>query len=155
MQTEQVAVTGREQPQSLTREMQALSQFYRALNTRDMELMEQSWAHTGEEVMDNPVGGIKRGWDDIRAVYERVFRSPGPYWFEFRDYSYHEARDIFYVVGRERGEYTGRDGALRLATRTSRVFRRIDGTWRQVHHHGSIEDPGLLTAYVRAVSANA
>jgi len=55
MQTEQVAVTGREQPQSLTREMQALSQFYRALNTRDMELMEQSWAHTGEEVMDNPV----------------------------------------------------------------------------------------------------
>jgi len=29
MQTEQVAVTGRGQPQSLTREMQALSQFYR------------------------------------------------------------------------------------------------------------------------------
>ena len=55
MQTEQVAVTGREHPQSLTREMQALPRFYRALNTRDMELMGQSWAHTGEEVMDNPV----------------------------------------------------------------------------------------------------
>ena len=75
MQTEQVAMTGREQPQSLTREMQALSRFHRALNTRDMVLMGQSWAHTGEEVMNNPVGGIKRGWDEIRSVYERVFRN--------------------------------------------------------------------------------
>ena len=155
MKTEQTPVTGREEPQKLTAQMRALSQFYRALNTRNMELMAETWAHTGEEVMDNPVGGIKRGWDEIRAVYERVFGSPAPYRFEFWDYSYHESGDIFYVVGRERGEYTGRDGALSLAIRTSRIFRRIDGTWRQVHHHGSFEDPALLTAYVRAVSANA
>jgi ketosteroid isomerase-like protein len=154
MRTEQAPVTGRESPQQLTPQMRALSQFYRALNTRDMGLMAQTWAFTDEAVMDNPVGGIKRGWDEIKAVYERVFGSSGPYWFEFYDYSYHEAGDIFYVVGRERGEYTGRDALLALAIRTTRIFRRIDGTWRQVHHHGSMDDPELLAAYVRAVAAN-
>jgi len=52
MKTEQVPVTGREQAQSLSPQMRALSQFYRALNTRDIELMTETWAHTGEEVMD-------------------------------------------------------------------------------------------------------
>lgn len=33
------------------------------------------------------------------------------------------------------------------AIRTSRLYRRIDGAWRQVHHHGSFEDPALLAAY--------
>jgi ketosteroid isomerase-like protein len=56
------------------------------------------------------------------------------------------------VVGRERGEFGAADGAsLAMAIRTTRVFRRQDGAWRQVHHHGSIDDPELLRAYQRAV----
>jgi hypothetical protein len=34
-----------------------------------------------------------------------------------------------------------------LAIRTTRVFRRVEGAWRQVHHHGSMDDPALLRAY--------
>ena len=116
--------------------------------------MTRNWAQTDEAVMDNPVGGIKRGWEEIRTVYERIFSSSGQYWFEFYDYSYHEAGEIFYVVGRERGEYSGGEATLNMAIRTSRVFRRIDGGWRQVHHHGSIDDPKLLAAYQQAVRSN-
>jgi hypothetical protein len=32
-----------------------------------------------------------------------------------------------------------------------RAFRRAGGRWRQVHHHGSIDDPDLLGAYQQAV----
>ena len=92
--------------------------------------------------MDNPVGGIKRGWEQIRSV------SSGKYRFEFYHYSYHEAGDVFYVVGRERGEYRAGEVVLHMGIRTSEVFRRIDGEWRQIHHHGSIEDSQLLAAYV-------
>jgi ketosteroid isomerase-like protein len=92
--------------------MKALSDFYRALNTRDIELMARNWAPTTDAVMDNPVGGIMRGWEAIRAVYERVFSSSGKYWFEFYDYSYHDAGEIFYVVGRERGEYSAGEAVL-------------------------------------------
>jgi ketosteroid isomerase-like protein len=41
---------------------------------------------------------------------------------------------------------------LDLAIRTTRIFRRDgSGRWRQVHHHGSIEDAKLLAAYQAAV----
>ena len=155
MKIEHTPVTGKEPKDHLTPQMRALSAFYQALNSRDMELMAQNWAQTDEVVMDNPVGGIKRGWDEIRAVYERVFGSSGRFWFEFYDFSCHEAGEIFYVVGRERGEYTAGETVLSMAIRTSRVFRRIDGEWRQVHHHGSIDDPELLAAYQQAVRLNA
>ena len=38
-----------------------------------------------------------------------------------------------------------------LNVRTSRIFQLIDGRWRQMHHHGSIEDGGLLSEYQNAV----
>jgi limonene-1,2-epoxide hydrolase len=59
--------------------MRALSDFYQALNGRDMELMAQNWAQTDETVMDNPVGGIKRGWDEIKAVYAQIFSHREPF----------------------------------------------------------------------------
>jgi ketosteroid isomerase-like protein len=131
--------------------MRALSEFYQALNGRDIELMAQNWAQTDEAVMDNPVGGIKRGWDEIKAVYEQIFSHREPFWFEFYDYSYHGAGEVFYVVGRERGEYRASGEVLCMSIRTSRVFRLMEGKWRQVHHHGSIDDAQLLLRYQQAV----
>jgi ketosteroid isomerase-like protein len=154
MKVEQTPVTGREDKGRLSAPMMALSDFYEALNTRDMDKMAGNWARSDEAVMDNPVGGVKRGWNEIRTVYERIFKSPGKFWFELYDYSCHEAGEVFYVVGRERGEYSTGETILRMAIRTTRVFRRIDGAWRQVHHHGSIDDPELLAAYQSAVRAN-
>jgi hypothetical protein len=151
MKVEQVPVTGREQRRQANPQMKALSEFYQALNERNMELMGRNWAQTGEAVMDNPVGGIRRGWEEIGAVYERIFSSPGQYWFEFYDYSLHEADGIFFVVGRERGEFRAGETVLHMAIRTTRIFRLIDNRWRQVHHHGSIEDPDLLDKYQKAV----
>lgn len=70
---------------------------------------------------------------------------------EFYDYTIHESTDIFYAVGRERGSLRVDKKQLDLAIRTSRVFRKIDGRWRQVHHQGSIDDPELLANYQSAV----
>jgi len=58
---EAMPVTGREQKKQLTPQMKALSDFYQALNSRDIELMARNWAPTSDAVMDNPVGGIMRG----------------------------------------------------------------------------------------------
>ena len=132
--------------------LQALAQFYRALNSRDLELMQQNWANSAEAAMDNPLGGIKRGWSEIRTTYERRFESKGAYQFEFYDYSLHESGDLFYVVGRERGELVVSGRPMRLAIRTTRIFRKdAEWNWRQVHHHGSIDDPQMLAAYQEAV----
>ena len=144
----QTPITGRENIDDQRQAMHALAQFYRALNARDLELMRKNWVNSAEAAMDNPLGGIKRGWSEIGPIYEKLFEGRAAYRFEFYDYSLHEAGDLFYVVGRERGELEASGRAMRLAIRTTRVFRREpDGKWRQVHHHGSIDDPEMLAAY--------
>lgn len=151
MMTEQTPITGREDKKGLTAPLRALSEFYDAFNNRDLDKMAQNWAQSDEISMDNPLGGIKRGWEEIKAVYERIFTGSARVYVEFYDYTIHEAGEMFYAVGRERGEFRVGDTVIPLSIRTTRIFRIIDGRWRQVHHHGSIEDPELLARYQAAV----
>lgn len=151
MHIEHVPVTGKEEKDKLTPPMRALSEFYEALNSRDMEKMARNWVQADEAVMDNPLGGIKRGWEEIRTVYEQLFGSRSRFFFEFYDYTLHAAGEIFYVVGRERGEFRAGTTVLDMAIRTSRIFRLMNSRWQQVHHHGSIDDPDLLSRYQKAV----
>lgn len=55
----QVPVTGREELQDSSDPRRALAQFYRAINGRDLALMEENWDSSPEAAMDNPaeVGG--------------------------------------------------------------------------------------------------
>lgn len=69
----------------------------------------------------------------------------------FFDYTIHLSDDLFCAAGRERGTFEKKGEKLVLAIRTSRVYRRVDGRWLQIHHHGSIEDPESLARYQAAV----
>ena len=150
--TIQEPVTGREEIVDSGEPLAALSQFYRALNNRDMALMEQNWDANEEAAMDNPLGGIKRGWAEIRSVYECLFASPGRYRFEFYDYLLQRHSEVFIAIGRERGQLASADGqVLELAIRTTRIFRWANERWRQIHHHGSIDNPDMLARYQQAV----
>lgn len=151
MNTEQTPITGNENKPDLAQPVKALSNFYEAFNNRDLVKMAENWAQTDEIAMDNPVGGIKRGWEEIKAVYERIFNGKAKVCVEFYDYTIHQHGEVFYAVGRERGEFRIGETVVNLAIRTSRVFRIMDGQWRQVHHHGSIDEPELLARYQHAV----
>ena len=89
----------------------------------------------------------ERGWANIRSVYERLFAAKVSYHFEFWDYTLHQTREVFFVVGRERGRLETDKGALDFAIRTTRLFVREGSGWRQLHHHGSIDDPEMLSKY--------
>lgn len=151
MQPVQEAITGKENQGDLSSPYQALVQFYCAFNAGNMEMMAANWAQSDEIVMDNPLGGIKRGWAEIKPVYEHIFNGPAEVYVEYYDYTIHETSEMFYAVGRERGYFRMGDEEISLAIRTSRIFRKIGNRWRQVHHHGSIEDPQLLGRYQVAV----
>ena len=150
----QTAITGQEELGVVHEPTQALAEFYRAFNSRDLVLMEQNWSDDDDVVMDNPIGGVKRGWNEIRPVYERIFR--GQVKVEFYDYTIHRADGTFYAVGRERSLANATEGEAgdlhcRLAIRTTRIFRWNGERWRQVHHHGSFEDPVLLAEYQKSI----
>ncbi len=147
----QEAITGEEDLGNLTTPYQALVQFYRAFNSGDMRLMSENWRQSSDIAMNNPLGGIKRGWEEIRSVYERIFSGPAEVYVEYFDYTIHETAEMFYAVGRERGYFRLNGKEITLAIRTSRIFEKVDGLWKQVHHHGSIEDAELLSKYQGAV----
>ncbi len=150
---QQEPITGRERLDDPGAPEQALAQFYRAFNDCDLQLMEVNWDPAAESVMDNPLGGIVRGWPEIRKVYERIFSGSRRVEVAFHDYTLHVLGEVFYAVGRERGRLVAdaTHPELRLAIRTTRIYRGVGGRWRQVHHHGSIDDPGMLAAYQAAI----
>ena len=152
MKPEQTLITGSENKETLPVPLRALSDFYEAFNSRNLVMMSGNWSQTDDTAMDNPLGGIKRGWQEIESVYERIFSGPARVYVEFYDYTMHETGEMFYAVGRERGAFRVGDIVIPLAIRTTRIFKMIDGRWRQVHHHGSIEDPELLARYQAAVN---
>jgi len=149
---EHQAITGEEtQKIEQSNPKAALFEFYRAFNTQDMALMEHNWNQSDEASMSNPLGGIKRGWDEIRQVYANIFHGKARVYVEFYDYSIHHTGDMFCAVGRERGYFKMDNQQIDLAIRTSRTYRMHDGRWQQIHHHGSMDNPELLAAYQHAV----
>ncbi len=103
MNPEQKAITGNKKKSNLSSEQKALSEFYEAFNSRDLVKMSNNWAHSDEIAMDNPLGSIKRGWEEIKSAYEKIFNGRAKVYVEFYDYTIHKGSDIFYAVGRERG----------------------------------------------------
>ncbi len=151
METIKIPITGDEISNLADEETKSLSLFYKAFNYRDMELMAESWLKTEEISMDNPIGGIRRGWEEISNGYDKIFNGNAEVYVEFYDYSIHKTADMFFATGRERGYFKTEENIINLAIRTTRIFKKINGVWKQIHHHGSIDEPELLEKYQKAV----
>jgi hypothetical protein len=103
--------------------------------------------------MDNPIGGIRRGWPAIGEGYAKLFSGPAIVRVSFHDFVAHGNNDFHLFVGREKGYCETPAVRLELRIRTSRWFVKMRGVWRQLHHHGSIDEPALLADYQRAIGA--
>ena len=148
-------ITGEETVLDETQPVAALVAFYKAFNQRNLAAMRENWGQSPDVVMSNPLGGVRKGWQDIEPVYRNLFTGPAQVYVEFYDFVAQHGTDMYLVAGRERGYFQKDEIKLDLRIRTSRVFRNIDGIWKQVHHHGSIEYPSLLKLYQVAVFGHA
>ena len=144
-------ITGKE-TEILTPEHEVLIEFYKAFNTQNIELMEQNWS-VSNGIMNNPLGGILRGWENIQEVYKKIFFGEAEVYVEFYDYSIHKQEDMFFAAGRERGYILKNGKKIELDIRTSRIYGKENGRYKQLHHHGSITDAKLLETYQALVMA--
>lgn len=147
MKTVDIPITGNEKIAEIESPYSALVEFYRAFNNQDFEIMQHNWLQSDDASMSNPLGGVKRGWQEISTVYEKIFYGQANVYVEFYDYSIHETENMFVAVGRERGYLASNNEKINLAIRTSRSFIKDDRVWKQIHHHGSMDNPGLLSSY--------
>jgi ketosteroid isomerase-like protein len=131
----------------------ALESFYHSFNQGSLEVLRKVWLDDPLIRLNNPLGGIVEGINDVSEVYDRIFNGPAGVWVEFYDIVEYRLGDSSVVfAGRERGEFTKDGQSVELDIRTSRVFGYQDGRWAQVHHHGSITDTATLDRYRRAVT---
>ena len=142
-------ITG-EEKQFLSDEHKALVEFYKAFNTQDMKLMQNNWSEK-EGVMDNPLGGILREWENIREVYKKIFFGTAKVYVKFYGYSLYKEKDMFFAAGREQGHIIKNNKKINLDIRTSRIYAKENGKYKQLHHHGSITDAELLDIYQKLV----
>lgn len=146
-----LAINGQPSEQTLSAPLQALSDFYAAFNARDVQASMANWWDSPEAAMSNPIGGIRRGHNEIMAGYTLIMTGPARVYVEFYDFVQQQSEHFFYVAGRERGYFEHGDTRIDLQIRTSRIYRYIDQQWQQVHHHGSIDDAALLQQYQHAI----
>lgn len=125
----------------------ALNQYYRAFNSHDIMLMERNWESGSEACMYHPLGGIRRGWEEIREIYEQMFSGPAGMMVDYQDFTLQRFNNTFLTVGVERGLLRTQAATLEFRIRTSRIYSWRAGEWRQIHYHGSIEEPELLARY--------
>lgn len=130
----------------------ALETLYHALNHRSLSLFRQMWLDDPFSQLDNPVGGIARGTDEIAALYARIFNGVVRVKVELHDVVRYATPEIVIFTGKEHGSFETDGRAEPLEVRTTRVFRYVDGLgWRQIHHHGSIDQADVLARYQTAV----
>lgn len=131
----------------------ALETFYHSFNTQNSALLADVWADDPLVQLNNPVGGMLRGRAAITELYDRVLGGPATVWVEFHDIVAYGDGDWTVFAGRESGEYRLGEAVVELKIRTTRVFAfgAASVGWRQLHHHGSIDDPDLLRRYQAAV----
>ena len=141
------AITGREAVPGVISPYAALVNFYSAFNSQNSNSMESNWLQTEETSMSNPLGGIKRGWSEITEVYKKLFNGAARVYVEFYDYSIHTTDGLFIAVGRERGSLEINQEKIELAIRTTRIYTLHENQWKQIHHHGSMDNPELLSKY--------
>jgi hypothetical protein len=130
-----------------------MESFYFAFNNKDLDVFGNVWANHEFIQLNNPLGGILRGYESIAALYEQIFTGTASVWVELSDIVEFQTEKMIVFAGRESGEFTKNNRTIPLSIRTSRVIQWFGSEtgWKQVHHHGSIDDPHLLDNYQQAV----
>jgi len=129
----------------------AIHEFYQAFNSRSLELMQKNWSHSDMVCMANPIGGIRRGWKEIEEGYRKIFGSNHRVYVELYDFQFISTNQMFVINGRERGTLQSGNKELELKIRTSRIYQLEGATWKQVVHHGSMDDPEHLKEYQKII----
>jgi hypothetical protein len=96
-------ITGREPPAGDGNALDALIEFCRSFNASDLNALAANWAEGAAPSMDNPIGGIRRGWPAIRKGYVKLFGGPAIVRVAFHDFSAQGNNDYHLFVGREKG----------------------------------------------------
>jgi ketosteroid isomerase-like protein len=111
--------------------------YYEAFEARDLDAMSDVWQHHDNVVCTHPGWKTLHGWGAVAGSWFALFGGPQHLQFILTDERVHLAGDVAWVTLDENlisDEVSGTVAAVN-------VYRRVDGRWKMVLHHGSPVSP--------------
>lgn len=122
--------------------IQALEDTYNeGFNARDVDkVMSVYLPGKGLFVFDVVPPREYKGSDAYRKDFEQLFAAfPGPIKNTISEQTIHVVGSLAYGHNIETGEFVGKDGTkVKIAVRTTDIYRKINGKWLIVEEHNSI-----------------
>jgi uncharacterized protein (TIGR02246 family) len=124
--------------------------FYRALESQEIERIEELWAHENWVRCVHPGWDVISGWQRVRESWQRIFEGGQKLRVSPTDIHIQVEGSLAWVICTENitvFDSTSFDSAQAAATN---LFIRRDGHWLMVHHHSSpipmiVPDPSSNT----------
>jgi ketosteroid isomerase-like protein len=94
--------------------------------------MMEVWSHGSDVTSMDPPGGIKVGWEEVRAGWEQAAQGMFEGQVSLDDLIVLPiADDVAYTVGTEHGQVN----TIGVDQRVTTIYRREGGEWKVVYHH--------------------
>jgi ketosteroid isomerase-like protein len=113
--------------------------FYFALESLNVELMEEVWLTDGSACCVHPGGERLAGWENIRANWERIFKSTAFMRVDISEVSVEVRGSVAWVTCLENIATGAGDQMHRARAYATNVFTfEDDAGWLLVLHHASL-----------------
>ncbi|MGB7293651.1 MAG: nuclear transport factor 2 family protein [Thermodesulfobacteriota bacterium] len=111
--------------------------FYRALGTRDLELMDTVWVRESRAGCVHPGWIMLKGWDALRQSWENVFDPRDQLDVELANVTVEVRGNVAWVTCIQKLIYRSRIPVAVNISQSTNIFERRDSGWLMVLHHAS------------------
>jgi hypothetical protein len=118
--------------------IEANLKFYFALESLDVDLMEEVWATDASAICVHPGWGRLAGWENIRASWEQVFRNTTFMRIDVSEVSVEVQGTVAWITCLENISNSVGAEMRRAQAYATNVFVFEDDRWLMVLHHTSI-----------------
>ena len=118
--------------------VEANLKFYFALESLDVDLMDEVWATDASAICVHPGSVRLAGWENIRASWERIFRNTTYMRIDVSEVSVEVQGSTAWVSCLESITRANGDRVQRAQAYATNVFVFEDDRWLLVLHHASI-----------------
>lgn len=118
--------------------IEANLKFYFALESLDVDLMEEVWATDASAICILPGLGRLAGWENIRASWEQLFRNSTFMRIDVSEVSVEVQGTVAWVTCLENISVAAGEKIQRAQAYATNIFVFEDDRWLMVLHHASL-----------------
>jgi ketosteroid isomerase-like protein len=118
--------------------VEANLKFYFALESLDVDLMDEVWATDASAVCVHPNWSRLAGWESIRASWEQIFRNTTFMRVDVSEVAVEVQSNVAWVTCLENITHTVNDQMRRAQAYATNIFIFEDDRWLMVLHHASL-----------------